>query len=250
MNELEFALLIARTGGHIIRTGRDMPLNVSVKDNRTRVSDVDRRINALVIEGVRKYFPGHAVMGEEESFGDVSGTDVWIVDPLDGTDRYLDGEDGGTFGIAKRSSGRIELGAVNNPFTGELFWAARGMGAYLNGQRIHVGTQTMKRGTQYDYCAWPNCSPDARAFDELLGPPLDDNSVLYKACKVAQGLSAFVVFPGRNVHDVAPASIIVEEAGGSVTDAFGDPLIYDRFVRGAVFSNGVIHDAVLSNLHS
>ncbi len=89
---------------------------------------------------------------------------------------------------------------------------------------------------------------DLRYLDGELGASRGDYSAIYQGCMVASGKSAFSIFPGRTAHDIAPAAILVAEAGGKVTDIDGEPHDFRSALHGAVFSNMIAHCAVIELL--
>ncbi len=249
---LSFAEGLARQAGEIMQSERDQRLRIDQKPDRTFVTNVDYNINNLSIDEIAREFPGHRIIGEEGSYGPEDAEHVWHVDPLDGTGEYIEGGDPTKltygFGIAKRYRGQLEMGLFYNPSRDELFTAVRGLGARLNDSRIHVNQQVFERSMGYDYSYWDEALVDARFLDDRLGAPLGHYSAIYQGCMVASGASAFSVFPGHTAHDIAPASILVSEAGGRVTDVRGNPHDWGNILEGAIFSNTVVHDQVIDAL--
>ena len=249
---LEFAQMLAAQAGTIMQSEREGRLRIQQKPDRTLVTHVDLAINDLAIDAIRQNFRGHRVKGEERSFGPVDAEHVWWVDPLDGTGNYIDGEDLEDltygFGIAKQYRGNLEVGLFLSPPKDELYTAAHGLGAYMNGSPIRVSNRAFQIGTPYDYSHWEGAEPDGRRLEQQLGAPLGHYSAIYQGCMVAAGKSAFSVFPGSTGHDIAPAAILVAEAGGKTTDVLGQEHNFNTGLQGAVFSNGVVHRQVLDIL--
>ncbi|MGI9028095.1 MAG: inositol monophosphatase family protein, partial [Candidatus Saccharimonadales bacterium] len=228
--------------------GRVRPLQIDTKPNDTFVTNVDRAVNKLVIQAVRKAYPSHGVIGEEESFME-DARDVWIVDPIDGTDDYIDGGISNTFGIARRKDGELDVGLVYNPFTQEQYTAISGLGAYLNQERIHVNAATLEMKPIYNYGYWDGAKPDLRVIEDTYGPTSCYGSTLYQLCKLAEGELAFTIFPGNELHDVAAGAIIVQEAGGKVSDIQGQPVNWsDSTVYGLIASNPLVHSSVVQHI--
>ena len=249
---LSFAEGLAHQAGEIMQSERNRRLQIDQKPDKTFATNVDYSINDLSIDEIINAFPGHRIIGEERSYGPEDAEHVWHVDPLDGTGEYIEGDDPTKltygFGIAKRYRDQLEMGLFYNPSKDELFTAVRGLGTHLNGARIHVNQQTFEPGMSYDYSYWDGAPTDARFLDEKLGPPLDHYSAIYQGCMVANGTSAFSVFPGNTAHDIAPASILVHEAGGRVTDIHGNSHNWGGVLEGAIFSNAIVHDQVVNVL--
>lgn len=247
---LEFSKALALQAGRIMQSEREGRLRVQRKPDRTLVTHVDIAIQDLAIDAVVRSFPGHAIIGKERSYGPKNAKHIWRIDPLDGTGEYVEGGnlDALTygFGLAKQYEDRLEVGLFFNPSKDELFTATSGLGAFLNDGRIHVNGQRLTLGMAYDYSYWEGAQPDARVFDVVLGQPLGHYSAIYQGCMVALGKSAFSIFPGNTAHDIAPAAILVTEAGGQVTDAAGRPHAWRDELHGAVFSNGITHTDALA----
>lgn len=249
---LLFAEGLAHQAGEIMQSERNQCLQIDQKPDRTFATNVDYSINDISIDEIIHAFPGHRIIGEERSHGPEDAEHVWHVDPLDGTGEYIEGGDPTKltygFGIAKRYRGQLEMGLFYNPSKDELFTAVQGLGAHLNGARIRVNQQVFEQGMSYDYSYWDEAPTDARFLDDKLGAPLDHYSAIYQGCMVANGTSAFSVFPGNTAHDIAPASILVREAGGRVTDIHGNSHNWGGVLGGAIFSNAIVHDQVVSVL--
>lgn len=246
---LEFSQSLALQAGEIMLSARQGIFTATRKPNGTLVTGIDFAINDLVIDAVAKCFPGHSVVGEERSYGQACAEQKWIVDPLDGTGEYVESEKtinmSYGFGLAKISSGIIETGVFYNPTTEEMYTAANGLGSYLNGAKINVNRYGFASDIPYDYSHWTGASIDVRNLEKTLGAPMGYYSAIYQACKVGEGKSTFSIFPGDTLHDIAPSSIIVSEAGGRVSDVKGKRHRFNETLNGAVFSNAFTHDDIL-----
>lgn len=257
---LQFALSYAVNAGHYIKTERNN-LTVTKKLDRTDVSNVDIAVNKDFEQKVAVLSEGRAsVTGEESSYEVADSEEEWIIDPVDGTGEYIDDtlsdhERTSCVAIALFKNGEPQLSVVYNPFRDELFYADKELGgAFLNGERLDLSQAqdqyaALSPGIPYDFCHWDGTEIDARFFEEMLGrPPLGNYSAIYQACAVAKGESAFAVFPGNTVHDIAPADLLVRLAGGVSTRVDGTP--HDRSdLNGAVYSsNNALHDDVVRAL--
>lgn len=245
----EVATSLAYSAGEIMQAEREGRLRISQKPDRTLVTHVDLAVQDMAIDVISTLYPNHYIDGEERKYGSPDAEHVWTIDPIDGTSDYIDGGDTHGFGLSKRYRNQLELGMFFNPIRQEWFVAMAGLGAFLNEERIQVNNQTFRPGITYDYCHWDGVAPDARILDtQLQGKPLDYGSAIYQACMVAAGKSAFTVFPGSTAHDILPGALIVQEAGGTVTDVHGQPHHWDKPLQGAIFSNGLTHPNILRSL--
>lgn len=249
-SELKFAIQLAREAGVIMkRYFRANDLNTQWKSDDTPLTVADTAINRLVIERVREVFPDCGVHGEEESFHTEREL-LWVCDPVDGTMPYSLGLPISTFSLGLVHNGRPVVGVVYDPFGDRLFSARIGHGAELNGRPIHVSEKALAGSyVTVDMLAGAPGAleiPDFRgALLELSTRPFTLLSFVISAMMVATGETTVAYFGFTKPEDLAAAKIIVEEAGGTVTDVDGKDQPYDRQINGAVVSNGAAHDAFL-----
>lgn len=248
---LEFAVSIARYAGEVMNKyffGDDNI--VEYKSDKTPVTYVDKAINRYLIEQVKNKYPNHSVEGEEESYKGKSSF-VWVCDPLDGTSMYTRHVPVSVFSLALVLDGEVMVGVVYDPFLDEMYTAIRGEGAYCNGKPIHVNHKKFDElGCTIDYCMWNGAKYDTvdimKSFRDHVKTS-QVGSVAHACMLVARGLISGEVFPG-SIHghcDIAASALIVEEAGGIVTDFHGKKQRYDGPIDGAVLTNVEINDDLL-----
>jgi len=206
----------------------------------------------LLIKEVRAKFPTHAVRGEEEEYTGQGCEYLWSCDPVDGTAQFARGVGVSVFSLALVIDGEPVVGVVLDPFTNSLYWAAKGKGAYKNGERIYVSkTNFGDEGSMSNYCGVPNLSTAVfNIYDAIVelrqnGYFVNIGSCVRACMAVAEGAYNLQLFPNTTAHDVASAKIIVTEAGGIVTDLFGEKQRYDRDIKGAIVCNKVVFKQVL-----
>lgn len=222
------------------------------KADQTIVTIADEKINALVIEEVEKKFPEHSIFGEEASSQKESEY-AWICDPIDGTVPYAKGIPISVFSLALVKDGEPLLGVVYDPFTKRMYSGAKGGGAFLNGQPLKVSPNPLGRHSIVNIEWWSNAEYDIDSAGHKLSVETSSyvlhlGSVIQAACLVAAGQYEACLFArtkGKNV-DIAAVKVIVEEAGGKVTDLFGSEQRYDQDIKGAIVSNGIVHDELVS----
>lgn len=228
---LTIAVRAARAAGNVISLNFDDSTNVSVqeKSKNDLVTNVDRECEKLICETILKSYPDHCVRGEE--FGIVGNTDSdfeWIIDPLDGTTNFFKGIPHVAVSIGLRIKGVTTVGVVFDPIRNELFTAARGEGAQLNGRRIRVGEARSldgaiiatsfphrKRGFMEDYKKilfriFNKCADIRRAGTASL-------DLAYVAAGRLEGYFELCLYP----WDFCAGELLVREAGGIVTDFAG-----------------------------
>lgn len=248
MEYKDFAIDIARQAGEIIRNNFTLGMKREWKEDTSPVTETDLAINSSLIKLVKDNFPDHGVKGEEESYNLDSKT-LWVCDPLDGTIPFTLGVPISTFSLALVVDGRPVLGVVYDPYIDRMFCAEQGKGAYLNNNQINVSDATSLLNAGVAFEAWkmakyPLWGLD-RALEEKGTKTLKFASIVYPTSLVAAGEFLATIFPGKTAHDAAAIKIIAEEAGGKVTDLFGNEQRYDQEINGFIASNGKVHDEIV-----
>jgi len=249
---LEVAITAAREAGKIalghFRTG----LAVETKLDRSPVTEADRACERKIVEVLRERFPDYGYCGEE--LGEEAGRDSrrWIIDPIDGTKSFVRGIPFFATLIGLEEDGEVIAGVVHAPATGELLYAAKGEGAFdERGQRLHVSAVDSLREAMVSfgglkifrrlgYWAAFERIVDGTARQRGYGDYLGSASVI-------RGWSEAMLELDVKPWDLAPLKILVEEAGGRLTDFSGRATIYGG---SAVVTNGRIHDALLEILRA
>jgi len=214
------------------------------------VTEADHASEKVIFETIKKEFPGHYILSEEAGEIVMDSNYKWIIDPIDGTVNFAHGIPICCVSIAVEQDGEMLMGAVYNPFINEFYFAQKGYGASLNDKRIYVSKETevikscLVTGFPYSYLGQPNGPLDV--FSRLIqkGVPVRRlGSAAMDLCWVAAGR-----FDGFYEHklqawDSAAGFLIVEEAGGRVTDFRGKK--YSPYQPHIVATNGKIHDELL-----
>lgn len=246
--DLAYAFELADLAAEIsVPRFRRSAFKVSAKPDGSSVTDVDIAIEAALRKRLAHDRPGHMVVGEE--LGEV-GTSrwCWYLDPIDGTSRFTAGDPRWMTLIALAHGDEIVLGIVDLPALGQRWWAARGQGAYRDGNRISVSTrghldQAVVSDTWRQDLARRNTSHPLSAIADRCARVRSHQGHGFLA--VASGDADIAVQVGSAAWDHAPLKVIVEEAGGRYTDFDGGHRI-DR--AGVVGTNGLLHQAVLDLL--
>ena len=246
---LNFAINIAKHAGEKIKENFYIDNNIEYKEDRTPVTLIDKQINEYLIEEVNRVYPDHSVDGEEAK---KDGSNyVWVCDPIDGTSMFTRRVPVSVFSLALVIDGIPTVAVVYDPFLDEMYTSIKGEGAYLNKKRIYVNDKKYGQiGSSIDYCMWNNARYDTI---ELI-KKLRDNfkicqigSTAHASMLVANGKISAEIFPGveHGNCDIAASALIVEEAGGKVTNFKGEIQRYDRDIDGVILSNGIIHDELI-----
>lgn len=251
---LTFAKGLALEAGEVMRRYFCTKPDAHLKADNTIVTIADEEVNQLVVNRVRASYPDHDIDGEEAS--DCRGSQyIWVCDPIDGTAPFAMELPVSVFSLALVIDGQPEIGVVYAPFANQLYHAVRGGGAFMNDQPIQVNEKVLERGAVMNVDWWRDAEWDVMQVAHDLACKtgvyvLSPGSTTHAAMLVARGEYVASLFPGvkgKNV-DIAAAKVIVEEAGGKVTDIFGDEQRYDRDIRGAVVSNGIVHDEIIKRI--
>lgn len=244
-------LKATEASGKILQQYFNGPFEVSSKSTvNDLVTEVDKKSETTIINIIRETYPDHFILSEEVGEIKTDSSVKWIIDPIDGTVNYANGIPICCVSIGVEKDGEMVLGAVYNPFMNELFVAEKGQGATLNGKAIHVSTKAdvskscLVTGFPYQWQDMPN-NPLV-VFERVIkeGIPLRRlGSAAIDLCWVACGR-----FDGFYEHhlqawDSAAGYLIVEEAGGKVTDFSGNR--FSPYQKQILATNGHIHSALL-----
>lgn len=222
-------------------------------------TEADLESEQIIFNLVKKYFPKHNFLSEEMGLIDNSGEYTWVVDPIDGTVNFSHGQPlwGPEIGLFKNN--RPILGAIYLPVFQELYYALKGHGSYKNGSKIHV-SETNNLGSsligfEVDYPQgriWQKFPYDKfiKNIPAVLGM---STSTAFDMVAISRGsMDGFVEEKAYN-WDIAGGVILVEEAGGKVTDWVGKPLVWELNTTKKydhICSNGVLHKELLERLRS
>jgi myo-inositol-1(or 4)-monophosphatase len=242
----EFIEATAREAGALLRERIDDRHTVQYKGEINLVTEADHLSEALIVERIRKSFPDHGILAEESQETANGSGFRWIIDPLDGTTNYAHGYPVFCVSIALEVEGEIRLGAVYNPMLDEMFIAEKGAGAFLHGRRLKVSqTAELSRSllaTGFPYDIRDNRDNNINYFEAMA---LNTQAVrragsaaldlAYLAAGRFDGFWELKLMP----WDMAAGWLLVEEAGGVVTDLQGDP--FALHLPHILASNGLIH---------
>jgi len=248
------AIEAATRAGKLLRSELGKRRQVAFKGSPTNlVTEMDRRAEALIIEALRARFPTHAILSEERGSVGPASPYCWIIDPLDGTTNYAHGFPIYAVSIALEVDSEVVLGVAYDPNRDECFVAERGKGSFLNGKRLLVSeTPTLNESllaTGFPHNireAQDNNLAEHAAFSLRCQAVRRTGSAVLYLCDVAAGRLDGYWELRVGPWDVAAAALLVEEAGGRVTDLVGAPL--DLRSPKIVASNGRIHDEMLAVL--
>jgi myo-inositol-1(or 4)-monophosphatase len=250
----EIAFAAARQAGELLANRLGDVRQIDYKGVANIVTDVDKASEAIILKIIRSEFPDDEILAEES--GKTAGKKTsrrWVVDPLDGTTNYAHAYPCFCVSIGLLENGKRILGVVFDPILNELFWAELGEGAWLNDKPIHVShidkleasllATGFRRNPPEDF---NTTMEQFRRLTSLTHGVRRDGSAALDLCYVACG--RFEGFWERRLAawDVGAGSLIVEEAGGTVSDLTNGELDVDR--GNVIASNGLIHKELVLHL--
>lgn len=251
---LTAACRAALTAGQLIKERYNQPHEVTMKGAINLVTETDLAAEAAIVASLQRDTPTIAIMAEETSDSHHQSADrLWVVDPLDGTTNFAHGFPHFAVSIALLDQDAPEVAAIYQPMTDELFCASRGGGARLNGRAIGVSLTEHPIealiGTGFPYELEQTLPDVLRQFAAVLPKVRDIRragaaalDLAYVACGRLDGFYEINLQP----WDTAAGWLLVEEAGGRLSDFTGRP--FSPFVPQTVASNGRLHAQLLSLL--
>jgi myo-inositol-1(or 4)-monophosphatase len=195
------------------------------------VTEVDLACEKLILDRIRSEYPSDPILSEEAgAIGVEEDRPVWVIDPLDGTRNYMAGIPFFCVSIGLVRQGVAEVGAVYDPIHDEMFFARRGGGAFLNGEPIAVSEEHSLEDAIISV-AWVRSKVDRHRFMRYIEQLSKETSYFRRfgsaalvSCYVACGRIHAYLQGGLNPWDMAAATLIIEEAGGRITDFSGCPI--------------------------
>jgi fructose-1,6-bisphosphatase/inositol monophosphatase family enzyme len=242
------AVEIALEAGQIIRTQFDkLSSERMIKPDQTPLTMTDLRVNRLVVEKIAKVFPDHSVYGEEETSGPLENLKAWLCDPIDGTAAFVSGLPTGVFSLAYVEDGVPQVGVIYDPYLDRMYVAAKGYGVKVNQLAVtvhdHELDQSIIGSNVKDLFQFGEFYKDLRSKGATLAPY---SGLIHQCANIAAGVLGARVFTHVGEHNIAAVKVIVEEAGGKVTDLDGNEQRYDRPINGAIVSSAKLYPEILA----
>jgi len=248
-----FAVALAHQAGALLLEKFDQSIEIHYKGDINLVTEADKMSENIIISAIRQNFPHHGILSEESPAIAAGSSLRWIIDPLDGTTNYAHGYPVFCISIALEQDGAVVLGVIYDPTRGDTFSAVRGEGAYLNGKKLAVSKvadlsrSLLATGFPYDIREsaqnnlnyFNTMAKQAQAIRRAGAAALD---LAYVAAGRFDGFWELKLKP----WDTAAACLLLEEAGGKVTDISGAP--WHLLAPNLLASNGLIHEQMIAAL--
>jgi len=248
--ELTAALAAARAAAEVINAYYRHNPPVRIKPDQSPVTEADVRAEEVIRATLARSFPGYGFYGEETGQHAMAAESIWLVDPIDGTKSFVREAPFFSTQIALMRAGELVLGVSNAPAYGELAWAERGAGAYLNERRIRVSEVSrleeifISIGNFKSLTRPPHWARLGELFGRIERVRGYGDFVHYHL--LARGSLDVVIESDINILDIAALVVLVREAGGTFTDLAGAPVGLDT--TSVLATNGVLHAAMLTAL--
>lgn len=249
--ELEVAIKAAKEAGKILITRFEGSNPTSIKKDKSLVTESDKLAEKKIISIIKKHFPEHSIKAEESGFSDKKSEYLWVIDPLDGTTNYARKVPFFSVSIALIEKEQLKVGVVYNPINNQLFSAMKNEGSELNNRRNQTSEETDLGKTMIGY-ARPSIHKGefVRIFskmEKVTRTPKILGSMAMQLAYVASGTLDATILLKPHSWDAAAGALIVQEAGGVVTDFEGKP--WSLKSENVVASNGKIHEELLDILN-
>ena len=250
--ELQVAFTAAQAGAEIVMAYFERGVTMRQKEDACDlVSDADLHSEQAIAKTILKAFPGHSILGEEENAGATDAVDLWIIDPLDGTNNFAHRIPHFAVSIAYYHAGEAVCGVVVNPVHNDWYWAGRGGGSFHNGRRLAVNAELSLAETMvgvgfyYDRGAMMEATLKSihDFFKQQIHGVRRFGAAALDLCQVADGLFGVFFEYHLSPWDFAAGRLILEEAGGKITDGRGNALPIAK--SSVLATNSLLHDAAL-----
>ena len=248
---LDAALAAAAAAAELIRASYRRNIGVRIKTDGSPVTEADVAAEQAIRAIVQGRFPEDGFYGEESAADRMDAERLWIVDPIDGTKSFVRQYPMFSTQIALMHRGRLELGVSCAPVYGGTAWAERGAGAFMDGAPLAVSriatleAATISTGNLRSLARGPRWAALGRMVTRLDRIRGFGDFLHYHL--LAAGSIEAVIESDIQILDIAALTVIVEEAGGRVTDLEGAPIGLES--RSILASNGTLHDTILAELN-
>lgn len=246
--------MAARAGGAVLREHIGTALEVRYKGEIDVVTQVDDAAEAAIVEVIRRHYPNHRILAEEGSTGGDDPHHRWIIDPLDGTTNYSHGLLSFAVSVGYERDGRVEVGVIYDPNLDELFVGERGAGATVNGRPMAVSSVEILRrsllatGFPYDAERLPRAISQFASLSRQAQAVRRIGSAALDMAYVAAGRFDAYWEDSPSAWDIAAGIVLVEEAGGKVTELDGAPVVLGSGAQPVLASNGRLHLTMIDAL--
>ena len=250
-NILKIAETASQKAGAYLRKNfrRHNPSKYSYKKHREIVTAADKKTNDIIVKTIRAEFPDHNIVSEEKNYQKNSSSFAWYVDPLDGTTNYTAGIPLYSVNIGVTYRDEIICGAICLPDRDELYAAMRGRGSFCNNKKIRASKTKKIKESFVELCH--SYEKKNREQGARLVKKITNQVRVYRRfgcagvehANVAAGRTDAIIIIGSRAWDNLAGALLIEEAGGKVTDRDGKPWVPNS--KDFIATNGAIHERLL-----
>ena len=241
------AIRAAKEAGKMLIENFGKPIKIMNKEDGSLVTPVDLKAEKIVVDLIKKFFPEDRIVSEESKSKASDAAFGWIIDPLDGTHNYIRGVDIFGTSIALQYENEVVIGVIYLPVAKELYHAQKGKGAYRNGKRINVSKRDLSQATMiYDSSIRGNKKPMLAGLSKIVDKVFNIRmfgSTARSLTYIAEGKADLEIEFNDKLWDFAAGLLLVEEAGGKVTDFQGKK--WGLHTRAYIASNGKVRENIL-----
>jgi histidinol phosphatase-like enzyme (inositol monophosphatase family) len=247
-NELHTAIEIAQKAGEIQLRNQSKLTNIEIKEDLSPVTEVDKKCEDLIKKTLLSAFPDDGFFGEESDSIEGTSGRIWVVDPLDGTRPYIRGIPTYSILISLEEEKRPVVGVIHFPAKQETYSAGNGSGAFCNDKKISVSSTANLHtaiGSNLGLVETIN-TPEGKKLLGLMQEIDYQYGFMdaYSYMCVASGKLDLCVSLIDKPWDRSAAACIIKEAGGTFSDIYGNPTIYNDTY---LISNGILHDSLVAH---
>ncbi len=245
MNELNVAIKAAKESGKVLMSYHNRNIKINKKADDSPVTIADKESEKRIVSTIKKNFPNHNILAEEDYYKKTDSEYKWIIDPLDGTRNFIRGMP--FFGncIALEKDGKVIVGVINMPALNLFAYASLGNGAFVNGNKVNVSNVSKLKDAFLSFGSpWNFINFHKNQLTNLINSCYSHRGYgdTLHYILLAQGCVDIAVECDVEPWDIAASKIIVEEACGKVTDFNGNNTIYSGK---CIATNGKLHDKVV-----
>ena len=243
---LQVAVQAIKEAEKVIKSYYSEEIRATLKPDQSPVTIADKEAEQIIRKYISEAFPEHRILGEEGGKSNNNSSFLWVIDPIDGTKNYMRKVPLFASQLALMKDGEVILGISNAPALGELMYAEKGTGAFLNGERVTI-SNIEKVDNAYMSYGGIGYFQKHGLMNILL--KLDSDTRAHRGIGdfwsyhlLAQGKIDIMLEAETKLWDIAAVSLIVEEAGGTVTDLAGNPV--NESTTSIIATNGYLHKDV------
>ena len=252
LSETKFAVNVAEKAGKILMAGFGNIKTIKEKSPKNFVTDIDIASEKIILGAIKKHFPKHIILSEEEGIIGKNSDYIWHVDPLDGTHNFIHRFPFFGVSIGLEYKKEVIMGVIYIPTLRQIFTAEKGKGAYLNKKKVHVSKDKKLHESMVsmDVVLHYNKKKALKALNRLSNDIFivrSPGAAVFELSCVAQGITAAHISFSTHSWDVAAGFLLIREAGGKITDLKGNEA--DHYCSEFVASNGMVHNQILKCLN-